>query len=161
MSLQVWLPLNGDLHNQGLKGDILATNINTLTFNSNGKIGKCYQRATTDSQVTTGINLNTNFLDIFNTTASVAMWVKPLGSHTHYNGTLLSSGNWNAKRWAFGLSQNNTQVDVLCGGHNNYITCNVPVNEWTHLCSTFDKGTCKLYKNGIYIGQLTGQKAFE
>ena len=36
----------------------------------------------------------------------------------------------------------------------------MPVNEWTHLVSIFDNGTCKLYKNGIYIGEKTGQSAF-
>ena len=82
----------------------------------------------------------------------MAVWVKPLGTHTHYNGTILSSGNWNGKKWAFGVSQDNSKVDVLCGNYNNYITCAVPANEWTHLVSTFDNGICKLYKNGAYIG---------
>ena len=58
------------------------------------------------------------------------------------------------------LSKNSSQVDVLCGGYNNYITCAVPVNEWTHLVSTFNNGICKLYKNGVYIGEKTGQAAF-
>ena len=40
MSLQVWLPLNGDLRNQGLK-NLTITNIGT-TVNNNGKLGKCY-----------------------------------------------------------------------------------------------------------------------
>lgn len=100
-------------------------------------------------------------MDILGTQASIAVWVKPLGTHTHYNGTIASSGNWNAKKWAFGVSQDNSKVDVLCGSYNTYITCAVPTNEWTHLVSTFDNGTCKLYKNGEYVGQLTGQKAFE
>lgn len=40
MSLQVWLPLNGDLRNQGLS-NITVTN-NGATVDNNGKIGKCY-----------------------------------------------------------------------------------------------------------------------
>jgi len=39
MSLQVWLPLNGDLHNQGLKSTTVI-NHNT-TFTNDGKLGKC------------------------------------------------------------------------------------------------------------------------
>ena len=36
MSLQIWLPLNGDLHNQGLSNINLT---NTVTFATSGKIG--------------------------------------------------------------------------------------------------------------------------
>lgn len=158
MSLLVWLPLNGDLRNLGCS-DYSFTTIETPTYTT-GKIGQCYQRANSNTQLTNGININSNLLDILGTEASIAVWVKPLGTHTHYNGTIVSSGNWNAKKWAFGVSQDNSQVDVLCGGYNNYITCSVPVNEWTHLVSTFNNGICKLYKNGVYIGEKTGQAAF-
>lgn len=161
MSLRVWLPLNGDLRNQGLDDSLTFSTIGTLTFNNNGKIGKCYQRATTDTPSTNGININSNLLNLLGTEASVAMWVKPLGTHTHYNGTLLSSGNWNTKRWAFGVSQDNTKVDVLCGMYNTYIDCNVPVNEWTHLCSIFNNGVSQLYKNGVYIGKKTNMIGFD
>ena len=161
MSLRVWLPLNGDLRNKGLDGDLQISSIGILTFINNGKIGKCYQRASSSSQITTGININDNFLNIFGTRTSVAMWVKPLGTHTHYNGTLLSSGNWNNKKWAFGVNQDNTKVDVLCGNFNNYIDCQVPIDIWTHLVSVYDNGTCILYKNGEFVGQLTNQKAFQ
>lgn len=41
MSLQVWLPLNGNLNNQGLN-DVIVTN-NGVTVDNNGKIGKCYR----------------------------------------------------------------------------------------------------------------------
>lgn len=40
MSLQVWLPLNGNLQNKGLS-DISVTN-NGATVDNGGKIGKCY-----------------------------------------------------------------------------------------------------------------------
>lgn len=38
MALQIWLPLTGDLHNQGLN-QITVTN-NEATANDNGKIGE-------------------------------------------------------------------------------------------------------------------------
>ena len=40
MSLRVWLPLNGDLKNNGIE-DVTITN-NGATVDNNGKIGKCY-----------------------------------------------------------------------------------------------------------------------
>lgn len=160
MSLQVWLPLNGDLHNQGCTDYTITAFEASPTFTT-GKIGQCYQRANTSSQITNGLQIQDNLVSTFGTAASVAVWVKPLGTHTHYNGTILSSGDWNKKRWAFGVSQDNSQVDVLCGGYNNYISCTVPVNQWTHLASTFENGVCKLYKNGVYVGEKTGQAAFD
>ena len=160
MSLKVWLPLNGDLYNQGCSPFTITSIEATPTFTA-GKIGQCYQRTDSNAQVTKGLRLDDNLINTFGSQASVAVWIKPLGTHTHYNGTILSSGNWNAKKWAFGVSQDNTKVDVLCGSYNNYITCDVPVNVWTHLVSIYDNGTCTLYKNGIYIGQLVNQKAFE
>lgn len=159
MSLKVWLPLNGDLENKGCSSYSITSIENSPTFTT-GKIGQCYQRANSSSQLTNGLRLEDNLVNLLGTTASVSVWVKPLGTHTHYNGTIISSGDWNHSRWAFGVSQDNSQVDVLSGGHNKYITCSVPVNEWTHLVSTFDNGLCKLYKNGEYIGQRTGETAF-
>jgi len=41
MSLQVWLPLDGDLHNQGLNGDVSVTATGATVADA-GKIGKCY-----------------------------------------------------------------------------------------------------------------------
>ena len=41
MSLQVWLPLNGDLHNQGLNNFQIQT-VGTPTVDTSGKIGECY-----------------------------------------------------------------------------------------------------------------------
>ena len=40
MSLQVWLPLNGDLHNQGLMPITFSTT--TVNWNAAGKIGQAF-----------------------------------------------------------------------------------------------------------------------
>ena len=158
MSLKVWLPLNGDLKNIG-SSNVIATTIGTVNYDNAGKIGKAFISGGT-SQVTNGINLNSNLLDILGTTASIAVWVKPNGTHFHYNGTIISSGNWNNNCWSFGVSQDNTKVDVFSGRYNRYINCAVPEGQWTHLVSIFDNGKCTLYKNGEYVGELNGETSF-
>jgi len=49
MSLQIWLPLNGNINNQGIS-NIIATNSNA-TINDEGKIGKCYYFNGTDARI--------------------------------------------------------------------------------------------------------------
>lgn len=153
MSLVVWLPLTKDLRNQGLS-NVTVTN-NGATFNSAGKLGGCYGFGN-GSVSSNGLFLNSNLVDLMQEEYSVAVWVKPLGNHYHYNGTIFSSGNWNNTCYAFGLSQDNSQVDILCKGYNTYLTCAVPVNTWTHLVCTCDtNNVVRLYKNGEYIGSST------
>lgn len=159
MSLQVWLPLCGNIQNQGLM-DITTSALGTVAYNTNGKIGSAF-RAGGTSQVTNGVSINNNFLEMLSKkTATVAVWVKPLGNHFHYNGTIFSSGDWNKYRWSFGVSQNNSLVDVFCNGYNNYVTCAVPVNEWTHLVSVYNNRVCTLYKNGEYVTTYTASADF-
>ena len=153
MSLKVWLPLNGDNKNQGLL-DITPTNLGTISYLNDGKIGKCLS-AGKGTQTSNGISYNNNLVNILGTQFSCSIWVRPLGNHVHYNGTFISSGNWNGKCWAFGVSQDNTKVDIFSKSYNRYIDCVVPVNQWTHLVCTSDNGLVKLYKNGEYVGQST------
>lgn len=159
MALQVWLPLNRDFENKGLL-DITPTKLGAAGIINGGPIGCCLS-AGTSGQTANGISYPTNLLSELGTHFSASVWVKPNGTHVHYNGTFISSGDWNRKRWAFGVDQNNTKVDVFGPGHNTYVNCSVPVGEWTHLVSTFDDGTGKLYKNGEYVGQYAfGTTAF-
>lgn len=158
MSLLVHLPLNGNLNNLGLS-DIKASTIGTVAYTNAGKIGKAFISGGA-TQVSNGISLNTNFLNEFGTEASVAVWIKPLGNHVHYEGAILSSGDWNKSRWAFGVNQNNTKVDMLCGDYNQHVNCEIPVGEWTHLVCTFKNGYGELYKNGKYVGSRSGMPAF-
>ena len=153
MALQVWLPLNGSMENQGLL-NLTPTQQGTISW-IDGKIGQCLS-AGQATQTVNGISYDSNLVSELGTEFSAAVWVKPLGNHVHYNGTFVSSGNWNSKKWAFGVNQSNSQVDVFCQGYNNFIPCEVPINTWTHLCCVHQGTTVKLYKNGEYIGEKTG-----
>lgn len=68
MSLRVWLPLNGDLRNQGIS-DLSFTDTSggalSITY---GKIGKCYQRATFKTAGYIGSNKTMNFNGSFSIT---------------------------------------------------------------------------------------------
>lgn len=152
MALRLWLPLNGSLVNQGLD-DYEITTLGTISW-VNGKIGKALS-AGTASRTPNGVSINSNLTDVLSNDYSVAVWVKPLGDHVHYNGTILSSGDWNRTRWAFGLSQDNTKVDVLSNGYNVFLDCPIPVNEWTHICCVRTSNELvSLYKNGEYVNSL-------
>lgn len=154
MSLRIWLPMTKDLRNQGLD-DVTVTNNGATYSSTDGKLGGCYSFGN-GSASSNGLFLNSNLVDLMQEEYSVAVWVKPLGNHYHYNGTIFSSGNWNSTCYAFGLSQDNSQVDILCKGYNTYLTCAVPINTWTHLVCTCDStNTVRLYKNGEYIGSST------
>ncbi len=67
MALQVWLPLNGDLHNQGISSVTVSNS--GATVSNNGKIGKCYSFA------------NSNYLSLNTipysklTNCSVCFWI--------------------------------------------------------------------------------------
>ena len=70
MSLKVWLPLNGDLKNNGLS-NVTVTN-NGATVDNNGKIGKCYSFDGTDDYMF----VSPSFLSNSSTEWSYCCWMK-------------------------------------------------------------------------------------
>lgn len=153
MALQVWLPLNKDYSNVGVGGHLSASTLGTVSIANDGPIGGCLV-AGTEAQTTNGLSFGSNMISELGRHFSCAVWVKPNGNHVHYNGTIISSGNWNTTngRWAFGVSQDNTKVDVFGPNYNQWVTCSVPVGKWTHLASVFNDGVGTLYKNGELVG---------
>ena len=69
MALQVWLPLNGNLNNQGLS-NVTVTN-SGATVNSAGKIGSCYDVAISNKYLTVN---NLPFTSLTN--CSITFWIK-------------------------------------------------------------------------------------
>jgi hypothetical protein len=71
-----------------------------------GKVGYCYSTDTTNTYKSgQGVNiLNCNLIDELSSEYSFACWFKVHGTHPDYNGTIMSSGDWNTQCWAVGLS---------------------------------------------------------
>ena len=150
MSLQVWLPLNGDLHNQGL-ADITATN-NGATINNNGKIGKCYSFGTSTSYLTLPKEVMTSFTN----ECSVCFWIKILSWNTSY-ATYFQAG-LGAAPWSnyiFGLLRNSTN-STCCftisngstASNTSYQTPTLELNTWYHIGLCYKTGHCLIYING-------------
>ena len=155
MGLQVWLPLNGDVNNQGLSG-LTVTN-NTATVNNNGKIGKCYSFSSTSMQLT----LDSNFKALFSDAASVTFWVKVSSSHSAYAQafTFGTAGtSWN--NILFGLDINGSGVPILNSSTGSaYTNCSLGTaikdDKWHHLAGTFQTNTLKIYLDGVLKNTVT------
>lgn len=144
MSLQVWLPLNGNLNNQGL-ASVTVTN-NGAVVASAGKIGQCYQ-FTPNQWIR--ISLPSHMTTIKNT--SICAWVKSTSSTMAVGGisndtsnatcmTLYSSG------WQF---RGSDAWKYIGGG----TVANTAV--WHHVACTLDDNTIITYLDGVKVNTNT------
>lgn len=154
MSLQVWLPLNGDLTQQGL------SNINVInngaTVSDTGKIGKCYSFGTGASSLSLPTSTFTSLSGDF----SVACWIKILSWNTSY--TTFWSATSTSASWAnviAALIRNGTSSKLIfCLGNDSTSitsTCStvddIQLNTWYHFTCVYKTGKAYLYQNGILV----------
>lgn len=159
MSLQVWLPLNGDLENKGLDK---ISYTGTSTYEASKKLPQ-------------GINVKTSYLTITSPALdgaknfSVAFWVMCKNDSTitrDWNqclqlGTRTANGTSGA---AFRFESTNTYDPRAISTHNNEIysiTSGSRVlarnkDQWYHVCVTYDGAHVYYYSNGAYIGTDAG-----
>lgn len=179
MSLQVWLPLTGNLHNQGLSD---ATIINgDITANDNGKIGKCvktgnsaidlrYDGATTNTEsLSIGGWFKFNQSEIATRLQSATIneiGHSPVGNligNNSYGGigliwetnNMYQDGTLNELH-VFGNMRSSTL------GYRSTGTYSINFDQWTHIFLIFDKSlnTETLYVNGVVISQVTSLASF-
>lgn len=156
MSLQVWLPLNGDLRNQGLNNMTFSnTNTTNIVEDSNGKLGKCYKRTTKQTAgriiSNTTINLSADF--------SMCCWAKVTDCISSANG--LVSNHSHADNTGFGITVreiSTTDYRISCNTgsgsdrtYNTYYGTSNIKDAWHHLAITYDKDNTqlKLWVDGI------------
>lgn len=152
MSLQVWLPLNGDLHNQGLS-NVTLTASGSPTIDTAGKIGSCYNFDGNSYFSSTESTFLSNM-----TECSLSCWVKDtytgsswmrifgIGSHDRVHFDTDTTG-----KVRFFVSKNGTS--------SSYWSCisKTAINDstWHHLCGTFNSTQCKIYIDGICETTIT------
>lgn len=159
MSLQVWLPLNEDIHNQGLM-NISFTNSNAA-INNNGKIGKCYYfDISENSMIKNNNDIPTNNWS----QGSLCCWVKlntfPNDSTNPKWAPMLFLGTSGLyANSIFGLvfeysNYINISIHGSTTGKNAY-KHNLITDTWYHICTTYDGSIVKLYINGQEVMSKT------
>lgn len=142
MSLQVWLPLNGNLNNQGL-ADVTITN-NGATINNEGKIGKCYFF---DGTFLSFPNPLKNPCSEF----SIAAWVNLTEGYAKNNGLHICS--WNGTYSRICISKDGAAVRVLLPSNKGFsstaLDTSITANVWNHYAITFKNQQLNIYINGI------------
>lgn len=140
MSLQVWLPLNGNLNNQGL-ANVTITN-NGATVNDNGKIGKCYYF---NGSSYIKISLPSSITSLKNTT--ICMWIK--GNQAF--GGISHDGNADVpcmscfSSWQF---TNGSTWQYISGGSTTD-------GKWHHVACTIDNDNIATYIDGTIVTKTT------
>lgn len=154
MSLRVWLPLNGDLRNNGLD-DVTVTN-NGATVDSSGKLGSCYYFDGNDDYINLG-NIS-HYFD--GSPFSITFWIKSEEDGTR--GIIFS---------AYGLSSTSNffalEINGSSGTLDNYLRFDwlgvdikffqsaVTPNTWLHFAVVYDGTKVICYRNGELYGDKT------
>ena len=143
MSLQVWLPLNGDLRNLGVS-NITVTN-DGATIDNNGKIGKCYSFNGTNNKI---------IIDNFSVGNewSYGCWLYSATSTRGWEGVIILNTNGGDSDMQLGLYTNpagNRIQNTANGQYNSGIS--FTYGQWNHFLGTFDGSSLKTYINGILV----------
>lgn len=151
MGLQIWLPLNGSIYNQGLDEDAI-TNSSGITYASIGKIGS-------QSLLSGSMTASKNYLGYEGT---ICFWIYI--TENSNRGMLYGNSDTGAslynRKWSLFLYP--TRNDLHCWGcqkdsKNNSPNGNwqlngvIPDNKWTHICITHNRSMQYIYINGIQV----------
>lgn len=154
MSLQIWLPLNGNLENKGLS-DLTIVN-NGAVIDNKGKIGKCYKFDGSSARISCSEK-------VWEYPISISGWFKP----TNFNST--STQYWFSYNTdSGGIAGHATGIGTLEGmfavfycGKVATIPTDIINNNWYHVAVTISANKkATVYLNGIQIWNsiFTGNK---
>lgn len=159
MSLQVWLPLNGDLHNQGLS-DVTVTN-NGATVNTSGKIGKCYSFDGSNSCIALNAPSLYNIIKGGNQPFTIMFWIYHAAAS---RGIIFGDyGLTGTIQCNVELQSNHKVRFYWAGAPDKNFSTSVGENTWCHIALVYDGSQVIIYKNGVlqtgdsYSGTLTAK----
>ena len=144
MGLQLWLPLNGNIRNQGLCDVKIEGNPDSW---ENGKIGKC-------AKFNGGQWINTERTDLFSYTDNFtwACWIIPnYQSGTHW---AFTCGRADYGGYGYGLQLWLETECKIWFGSSNY-SINTVNDAWQHIAFTKRENNIRIYLNGECVINTT------
>lgn len=143
MSLRIWLPLNGDLNNQGYDQGLIK-NVGG-TIDNNGKIGSCYYLNSTS-------RIYSHLFTPKSNNFSICCWYKatPEDETSGYLFGISRASSASYLLYKAGL----TQFRIYINGQTTY-THNIDLTKWHHLTLTYDGSVSSLYIDGVYKAKRT------
>ena len=157
MSLRLWLPLNGDLHNQGLINATPTVGGTSIAVNNSGKIGKCYSFGTASGY----IDIPVTDIKKISGSCTIAFWLNVRSFNTAY-ATVFSANRYSAA-WAEEMltfqRDNNTSAYTFHISNGTSSTTNacktgtLSTGVWYHfvLIADVELGQMRIYQNGELI----------
>lgn len=153
MGLKVWLPLKGNLVQQGTSNTIITNS--GAVVNTSGKIGNCY---TFDGSMSYISLKGQELFNVFKGGTypfSIMMWVY----HTD-NARAILFGDYsitNGINFNIELTASH-QVRFYWNGDPDHTFSNTTIgaNTWTHIAVTYDGSKLQSYINGVACGSWTG-----
>lgn len=159
MSLQVWLPFNNNINNQGVTGAL--TQVTAPTY-VDGKIGKAMSIGAVTIPAATAAKFYNN------KAMSFCFWIYTLANSSIGTPIIGQSAMAAGDNRMFTIFQYPTSADLHLSWQNETATgtflsgiCTgyMPNNTWTHIAITYDGSTAKIYQNGIYKTSVSGTSA--
>ena len=146
MSLQVWLPLNGNLNNQGISNSHVISKTDSLNLSSSGgKISSYCAKFTNDStQDYLTISDAGQIIDINSKQLSIAFWMK--STNTENQCLFCNRTDTGYGISIFKLNQTQLRFDTGNTGQTSFL-CSTTYSNWTHFCFTWDGLVKTLYIN--------------
>ena len=141
--LKVWLPLDGDLHNQGISAYQVAE-VGT-TIDNSGKIGQCYSFNGTSSRITIS---NFSIGNVW----SYGAWIYAPTSSRSWEGAIILNANGGDTDMQLGFYTYPTGSRIQSTANGQYnSSISMTYGQWNHLFATFDGSNLKTYINGILV----------
>lgn len=144
MGLQLWLPLNGNIRNQGLCDVEIDGNPNSW---ENGKIGKC-------AKFNGGQWINTEKTDLFSYTDNLTWtcWIIP--NYQSRNQWAFTCGRADAGGYGYGLQIHSAAECRIWFGNRAY-SINTINDTWQHIAFTKKGNNIRIYLNGECVINTT------
>lgn len=149
MSLQIWLPLDGNLNNQGPLS-CSATLGSGVSLDKDGKTGNCYYINNSSIELDP-----TSIKSLGWTSMSACGWFKIVAFRSSYDGFIMCTDGTGWPNARFGFSQNTGSNICIEGGgsYQNAFVANT--GQWYHFALTFASRTLKFYVNGALVKTLS------